>query len=201
MAIYGDGKHDGGNIATFNTLPKRKKYWVLIDTPEFSESVDSPIHDIKNPFPELAKISANNPGKLDDFKKQDIVMIGFFDTKKERDEAINSGTYYDHDMEVTGNYFCDEIQKYLPTTVIFRKYTPENEVLALFPYEHAGGRFCTCYQHIGQHGACDGPGVVGDTVPATPEEYADLKNELEGLGYVLDIKKRINHRKYAEANK
>lgn len=87
-----------------------------------------------------------------------------------------------------------------PTTVIFRKYK-EGDIIALFPYEKEGPHLCTCYQHTGQHGAADGPGVVGDTKPATPEEYADLKKELEGIGYVLDVRKRINYNKYLKSNK
>jgi len=45
--------------------------------------------------------------------------------------------------------------------------------------------------HIGQHGACDPQGVIVQTVPAKPEGYADLKEELKDLGYILDVRKRI----------
>ncbi|MCK5236221.1 MAG: hypothetical protein KAR06_04470 [Deltaproteobacteria bacterium] len=76
------------------------------------------------------------------------------------------------------------------TKVIFRKY-PEGDVIALFPDNSYRRNYMTeCYQHIGQHGEGDYRGVVASTKPATPEEYADLKAELESIGYDLDVRKR-----------
>jgi len=98
-------------------------------------------------------------------------------------------------------YFQPVFTNEKPTTVIFRKYMPENNVIAIFPYEKEGPRLCMCYQHIGQHGAASGPGVVEDTKPATPEEYEDLKNELIEIGYKLEIKKRIDYGRYYQATK
>lgn len=52
--------------------------------------------------------------------------------------------------------------------------------LAYFPKEG------TCYAHIGQHSECS-PEYVANLEKATPEQYADLKDELESIGYNLEI--------------
>ncbi len=80
--------------------------------------------------------------------------------------------------------------------VIFRKW-PKREggdVIALFPYEKSDfeGCYCTSYQHVGQHSGADFHGVVKVTKLATPAEYADLKAELERIGYKLIVRKRAN---------
>ena len=41
--------------------------------------------------------------------------------------------------------------------------------------------------HMGQHSACDPGYVIQDTRPATKEEYSDLKQELEGIGYNIEV--------------
>jgi hypothetical protein len=84
------------------------------------------------------------------------------------------------------------------TIVIFRKFKNGNkEVIALFP-EIAGTLLpetCSSYMHIGQHG-----GAMADltdiTRPATPEEYAELKEELESIGYNLTVKKKNIYKYY-----
>lgn len=76
------------------------------------------------------------------------------------------------------------------TVVVFRKWKSGNrEIIALFPGIDAGGGFCSSYEHIGQHGGAEYSGVIAATVPARPDEYADLKAELESIGYNLDVKK------------
>ena len=83
------------------------------------------------------------------------------------------------------------------TPVVFRIY-PQGDVLALFPtFNHSAqaanyGK-CVCYQHLGQHGEADYPGCIDSTKPATPDQYADLKRELEGLGYVLKVQTKRHH--------
>lgn len=78
------------------------------------------------------------------------------------------------------------------TPVIFRKWKPRKEVgeeggdiIALFPTELGTDSPYTCssYMAIGQHGSADPQGVMGDTVPAKPAEYADLLAELKRIGY------------------
>jgi hypothetical protein len=84
-----------------------------------------------------------------------------------------------------------------PATVIFRKY-PGGEILALFPYMIDDRGYCSCYEHIGQHGAADYHHCIRSTKPASPEEYAELKAELEKLcEYKLRVCRRANF--HAEA--
>lgn len=80
----------------------------------------------------------------------------------------------------------------MATPVIFRKWKPRKEfdeeggdIIALFPADPGTNDPYTCssYEHIGQHGSADPQGVMQATVPAKPSEYADLKAELEGIGY------------------
>ena len=68
-------------------------------------------------------------------------------------------------------------------------------VFALFPFiDHSNG-YCTSYQHIGQHSGADYAGCIADSRPAKPEEYADLKAELESIGYELDVRKKRRPKK------
>ncbi len=74
--------------------------------------------------------------------------------------------------------------KKIITPVVFRKYKDSkgspNEIIALFPYDiELNDGCCSCYMHVGQHGAANYNGVIASTQPATEEEYADLKKELE----------------------
>lgn len=85
------------------------------------------------------------------------------------------------------------------TKVIFRKWKTNGDIIALFPEVPADniGNLCSSYEHIGQHGGADYNLVVFyKTKPATPEEYADLKKELETLGYCLEVRQRATTRDY-----
>lgn len=83
------------------------------------------------------------------------------------------------------------------TIVLFRAERSgpyKGSVTAVFPYLEESHGLVTCYAHVGQHGACS-RGWYRGTRPATPNEYADLKAELESYGppdahYVLDVRKR-----------
>lgn len=46
---------------------------------------------------------------------------------------------------------------------------------------------CMCYVHNGQHGACDIVAMRNHYDQATPAEYAGLKAELEGIGYIVCV--------------
>lgn len=88
------------------------------------------------------------------------------------------------------------------TAVIFRKWNAKNfieaplcDIIALFPYIDAGNGHCNSYEHVGQHGGASYIGVMSQTTPATPDEYKDLAEELERIGYNLDIKKRKSRKK------
>lgn len=69
-------------------------------------------------------------------------------------------------------------------SVVFRTY-PDGDVIAVMPGLDANGdgRFCTCYMHVGQHGAADYHAVIRQTRPATDAERAPLQRELEGKPY------------------
>lgn len=80
------------------------------------------------------------------------------------------------------------------TVVIFRKFKSGNkEIIALFPELPGTNKWyadCMSYMHVGQHGAASVDLTVL-TQPASPVEYADLKRELEGLGYDLKVELRF----------
>ncbi len=75
--------------------------------------------------------------------------------------------------------------------VIFHKWKT-GCVIALFPATayNTDPTLCLSYEHIGQHGAADGRGIIAKTTPASPEEYRDLKAELESMGYNLKVYQR-----------
>jgi len=76
------------------------------------------------------------------------------------------------------------------TKVSFRIY-PEGDVIALFPDVAEGRYLCSLYQHFGQHGSGDYKDIVDSTRLAKPEEYKDLKEELEfNYGYNFQVIKR-----------
>lgn len=71
------------------------------------------------------------------------------------------------------------------TAVLFRMERNEGNgesCLAVFPSIPADvGYTMSCYSHIGQHAGCTYK-YYRSTRPAAPEEYADLKRELESYG-------------------
>ena len=82
------------------------------------------------------------------------------------------------------------------TPVIFRKDKScgRDDIVALFPtLTGSHYRYCVMYQHTGQHHEGDPVHAVNTTELAKPEEYADLKEELESIGYNLEVKKRISY--------
>jgi hypothetical protein len=85
------------------------------------------------------------------------------------------------------------------TVVMFRKW-PEREggdVIALFPYVPADdyGLYCQSFMHLGQHARANLGRVIEVTRPATPDEYAALRRELESppYGYRLAVRLRTPH--------
>ena len=88
----------------------------------------------------------------------------------------------------------------LPTLVVFRKFKADLDlvsvgIIALFPEIDAGMGFCQAYQHVGQHGPAVYSECIRITVPAMPDEYAELKEELEKIGYDLKVRTRWQKRK------
>lgn len=67
----------------------------------------------------------------------------------------------------------------------------ETPVFAFFPNEdYNSDGLKMSYSHIGQHSACSNE-YARDCKLATPEQYNDLKAELDGIGYNLNILKSI----------
>ena len=85
----------------------------------------------------------------------------------------------------------------MKTKVIFRKWRNDPyTVIALFP-EIPGTNDChTClsYEHIGQHGAAS-VDLTPYTELAKPDDYAELKRELESIGYNLQVIKKTNYQR------
>jgi hypothetical protein len=78
--------------------------------------------------------------------------------------------------------------------VVFRKWKDGFGVIALFPELPADlyGQYCDSYEAVGQHGNADYHGVVINSRLATPEESADLFEELTRIGYQLRPIKRAS---------
>ena len=75
------------------------------------------------------------------------------------------------------------------TKVIFRVWKETGTLIALFPELPADnyGAFCVSYEHVGQHGGANYNGVIDQSRPAHVSEIDDLKAELEGIGYNLQV--------------
>lgn len=84
----------------------------------------------------------------------------------------------------------------IPVRVVFRRWRGGGGVIALFPELPANihGIYCDSYEHVGQHGGADYPGVVRQTAPASPEESAALAAELTRIGYRLVPVRRASPR-------
>lgn len=81
------------------------------------------------------------------------------------------------------------------TKVIFRRVKDTSEIVAIFPEIHwnAYGDLMS-YQHTGQHSGATLDWIKHETKIATPEEYRELKQELDGLGYELIIRQCLPKR-------
>lgn len=80
------------------------------------------------------------------------------------------------------------------TDVVFLR-VPKGRVMAYFPNENYnedlyGDRVKMSYEHIGQHGSCDRE-YATDCEVASEKEYKDLKEELESIGYNLNVLEEI----------
>ena len=93
------------------------------------------------------------------------------------------------------------------TKVIFREWCDGNgesngELIALMPEVIADMNYghCASYMHIGQHGSANYQCVMQLTKPAYPPQVDALRQELEGLGYKVELRYRrsaqmvANHR-------
>lgn len=81
----------------------------------------------------------------------------------------------------------------MATLVRFVYDKDSGEVVAVFPqlkYNRKlyGERMLVCYAHIGQHSSCVKDWAYDKNRPlATPQQYAELKKELENIGYKLKV--------------
>ncbi len=87
------------------------------------------------------------------------------------------------------------------TKVIFRK-DKTGEVTAVFPEvpaSHTTLDSYSCYSHLGQHSSCCYE-WYRQTKPATPEEYASLKQELESAPYWynLEVIQKMSNETYQQ---
>lgn len=95
------------------------------------------------------------------------------------------------------------------TIVVFRKWrkaysvSPLCDIIALFPeLEGSTPLLCQSFEHVGQHGSADYQQCISNSRPATPEEYAATKKELEQVfGYNLEVKKRFAFRPFWKVEK
>lgn len=89
---------------------------------------------------------------------------------------------------------CEVVEKEAePTRVVFRvwNHKPDRghngQVIALFPDDRHADK-CGAYEHVGQHGDASYPGVIESTRPATAEESAPLRRELESAPYHYNLR-------------
>jgi RecA-family ATPase len=79
------------------------------------------------------------------------------------------------------------------TKVIFLINETNGELFAFFPEENYNtypSDLRTSYAHIGQHSPCSIE-YANESRKATEEEYKELKEELDGIGYNLDLIKNL----------
>lgn len=78
--------------------------------------------------------------------------------------------------------------------VVFRRWRDTRTAFALFPTSPSDyqGFSCYAYERVGGHGGADYFGCVQASGPASAEEVADLKQELERIGYRLKAIKRAS---------
>jgi len=87
----------------------------------------------------------------------------------------------------------------LPVVIRVWKDDPD-DVFALFPTDPADidGRYCGCYQHVGQHGSADYYHCIRNSRPATHREAAPLLAELRRIGYRPHVLQRASRRHHDE---
>ena len=83
------------------------------------------------------------------------------------------------------------------TEVIFRKERSGKnkwEITAVVPYllDNYAKWTMMRHAHVGQHSGCSYAWYL-DTIPASPEDYKELYDELTQMGYNLKVIKRINY--------
>ncbi len=77
--------------------------------------------------------------------------------------------------------------------LVNEKDPQDPDLFAYFPEENFDreGKFKVSYSHVGQHSAVH-PAYAEESREALPYEYKDLKAELEGIGYNLEVLNQAN---------
>jgi hypothetical protein len=86
-----------------------------------------------------------------------------------------------------------------PTVVLFRKDRSgphKGTVIAVFPEIVGARNEVSYYVHVGQHASAPYHNLISTTAPASPEEYASLKRELESepYRYNLTVRAKTNNK-------
>jgi hypothetical protein len=76
------------------------------------------------------------------------------------------------------------------TIVVFRVYRDSGDLIGLFPGIKDNPFYCACYLETGAHTWADYEGVIGQSRPATEEEYEDMVEDLTAQGYRLCVRKK-----------
>jgi hypothetical protein len=74
----------------------------------------------------------------------------------------------------------------MKTKVKFLYNEYNDDLFAYFPFEESSIGYKTAYSHIGQHSACHYK-YAEECREATMLEYLDLFNELQSIGYRLEL--------------
>lgn len=74
----------------------------------------------------------------------------------------------------------------MKTKVKFLYHEANEDLMAYFPFEEWFNGTMSCYSHIGQHSACH-PNYAKECREATKAEYLQLFNELQSIGYKLQL--------------
>jgi hypothetical protein len=74
----------------------------------------------------------------------------------------------------------------MKTKVKFLYNEYNEDLFAYFPFEESSKGYKTAYSHIGQHSACHYK-YAEESREATMLEYLDLFNELQSIGYRLEL--------------
>lgn len=91
------------------------------------------------------------------------------------------------------------MQKDLHKTQVIFRVDKHGEVYALFPHEVCDFMgHVTSYQHVGQHGSADYKHCIKTSKNATPTQALPLYQELESIGYNLEVIKRQNYKLFLE---
>jgi hypothetical protein len=111
-------------------------------------------------------------------------MLNLKKLEKRLDEALEKETSESLIGWIEGKEKVDKMTDEYKTTVIFKKWQ-DGDVIALFP-EEKFGEYISSYMHVGQHSEAT-PALLNDLENATPQEFFDLKSELESIGYNLEV--------------